>query len=385
MTHVRGLVCRECGRGFPQSPIHVCEYCFGPLEVDYDYAAIARGRHARQRSRRGPPTCGATASCCRSTASRPSAAHVGGTPLVRADRWRERLGVEELWIKNDAVNYPTLSFKDRVVSVALSKARGVRLRRPSAAPRPATWPTASPPTPPPAGLTSLHLRPRRPGAGQDPGHQRLRRRASSPSTAPTTTSTASAREIADKYGWGFVNVNLRPFYAEGSKTLGYEIAEQLGWRAPAPRRRARWPAAASSARSTRRSHELARARPDRRGRAARCTAPRPPAAARSSTAVKNGAEHASSRCASPTPSPSRWPSATRPTATSRPRPIRETGGWAEDVDDDEIVEAMALLARTEGIFAETAGGVTLAATRKLIEQGRIDATRRSSSASPATA
>ena len=119
-THLK---CRECGRKYPKEAVHVCDFDFGPLEAAYDYDAIRNGPDARGHREPGANRCGATGSCCRSTASRRSGTQVGFTPLVKADRLAKRLGVRELYIKNDTVNYPTLSFKDRVVSVALSRAR----------------------------------------------------------------------------------------------------------------------------------------------------------------------------------------------------------------------------------------------------------------------
>ena len=176
-------------------------------------------------------------------------------------------------------------------------------------------------------------------------------------------------QVAFKYGWGFVNINLRPFYAEGSKTMGFEIAEQLGWRTP---QHVVVPMAGGSliGKIHKAFQRTAQGRPDRRSAPARSTAPRRPAAIRSRTAVKNGWE---------AHRPVRKPNTiAKSLAIGDPadgyfaaKVIRETGGWAEDVTDAEIAEAMVLLARTEGIFAETAGGVTVAVTRKLIEQGRI--------------
>ena len=213
-----------------QSPINFCTDDFGPLEVDYDYAAVAEAI-SREKIEKRPRTCGATANCCRSTGEPTVGPQVGGTPLVKADRLADALGVERLWIKNDAVNFPTLSFKDRVVSVALSKAREFGFRTVGCAST-GNLANSVAANAAAAGLESLHLRPLRPGA--EPR-----------SSAPASTAPRSSRvngtydevnrlctQVAFKYGWGFVNINLRPFYAEGSKTFGFEIAEDLGWRFP---------------------------------------------------------------------------------------------------------------------------------------------------------
>ena len=159
---------------------------------------------------------------------------------MRARNLEAELGCRELWIKNDAVNFPTLSFKDRVVSVALTKAREFGFDT-VAAPRPATWPTASPPTPPrrrPGGYIFVPADLER---GKILG-TRIYGAKSSPSTGTYDEVNRLCTQIAFKYGWGFVNINLRPFYAEGSKTFGFEIAEQLGWRTPHTSS-CRWPAA----------------------------------------------------------------------------------------------------------------------------------------------
>src|SRR5689334_13390116 len=226
---VRGLKCRLCGKVYPKEPLNFCTEDFGPLEVDYDYEAIAEvispakielRPYTMWRFREllpidGEPTVGP---------------QVGGTPLVRADRLAEALGVERLWLKNDAVNFPTLSFKDRVVSVALSKAREFGFK---------TVGCAS------TGNLANSVAANSAAAG-------LEAYIFIPADLETTkiigTSIYGAHvigvhgtydqvnrlctQVAFKYGWGFVNINLRPFYAEGSKTMGFEIAEQLGWRTP---------------------------------------------------------------------------------------------------------------------------------------------------------
>jgi threonine synthase len=362
---VRGLKCRLCGKAYPKEPINFCTEDFGPLEVDYDYEAIgevlSRGKielrpNNMWRFREllpldGEPTVGA---------------QVGGTPLVRADRLAEALGVERLWVKNDAVNFPTLSFKDRVVSVALSKAREFGFTTVGCAST-GNLANSVAANAAAAGLQSYIFVP-----------------ADLERTKILGTSIYGARvigvtgtydevnrlctQVAFKYGWGFVNINLRPFYAEGSKSMGFEIAEQLSWRTP---RHIVVPMAGGSliGKIHKAFCELKQIGliedADCGIYGAQATGCSP-----ITTAIKNGAD--SHR-------PVRKPSTiAKSLAIGDPadgyfavKVMRESGGWGEDVTDAEIVEGMNLLARTEGIFAETAGGVTVSVARKLIEQGRI--------------
>src|SRR5437773_6716313 len=364
-SFVRGLKCRICGKTYPRKPLNFCTEDFGPLEVDYDYEAIARSVSREKIAARpntmwrfrellpidGEPTVGPL---------------VGGTPLVRADRLAEALGVDQLWLKNDAVNFPTLSFKDRVVSVALSKAREFGFRTVGCAST-GNLANSVAANAAAAGLESYIFVP-----------------ADLERTKILGTSIYGAKvigvhgtydqvnrlctQVAFKYGWGFVNINLRPFYAEGSKSMGFEIAEQLGWRVP---QHVVAPMAGGSliGKIHKAFQELSRIGliddPECKIHGAQATGCNPITAA-----VKNGWE---------THKPVRKPNTiAKSLAIGDPadgyfanKLIRATGGWAEDVNDEEIAEAMALLGRTEGIFAETAGGVTLAVTRKLLEQGRI--------------
>jgi threonine synthase len=362
---VRGLKCRLCGKTFPREPLNFCTEDFGPLEVDYDYEAAAEALDRSKIELRAnnmwryrellplddDPTVGT---------------QVGGTPLVRADRLAEALGVEKLWVKNDAVNFPTLSFKDRVVAVALSKAREFGFRTVGCAST-GNLANSVAANAAAAGLESYIFVP-----------------ADLESAKILGTSIYGARvigvhgtydqvnrlctQVAFKYGWGFVNINLRPFYAEGSKTMGFEIAEQLGWRTPA---HVVVPMAGGSliCKIQKAFQELHRVGliddPT-----CKINGAQPAGCCPISTAVKNGWE---------THRPVRKPNTiAKSLAIGDPadgyfaaKVIRESGGWAEDVTDAEIAEGMALLGRTEGIFAETAGGVTVAVARKLIEQSRI--------------
>jgi threonine synthase len=364
-SFVRGLKCRLCGKTYPREPLNFCTEDFGPLEVDYDYGAIARSITREKIAARpntmwrfrellpidGEPTVGAL---------------VGGTPLVRADRLAEALGVENLWLKNDAVNFPTLSFKDRVVSVALSKAREFGFRTVGCAST-GNLANSVAANAAAAGLESYIFIP----SDLEPAKILGTSIYGAKVIGVTGTYDQVNRlctQVAFKYGWGFVNINLRPFYAEGSKSVGFEIAEQLGWRVP---QHVVVPMAGGSliGKVQKAFQELAKigliGSPGCKTHGAQPTGCSP-----ISTAVKNGWENHK---------PVRKPNTiAKSLAIGDPadgyfaaKVIRDSGGWAEDVTDSEIVEAMLLLGRTEGIFAETAGGVTVAVARKLIDQGRI--------------
>ena len=237
---VNGLKCRVCGKPYPAEPINFCTDDFGPLEVDYDYDAIAEAisrekidsrprnmwRYCELLPLDGPPTVGL---------------HAGGTPLVKADRLAEELGVNTVWVKNDAVNFPTLSFKDRVVAVALSKAKEFGFTTVGCAST-GNLANSVAANAAAAGLESYIFVPS--------DLERAKVLATTVYGAKVIAVNGTYDEVnrlctqvAFKYGWGFVNINLRPFYAEGSKSMGFEIAEQLGWRTPA-HVVARWPAAA---------------------------------------------------------------------------------------------------------------------------------------------
>jgi threonine synthase len=362
---VRGLKCRLCGKSYPKEPLNFCTEDFGPLEVDYDYEAITESLTREKIELRpfnmwrfrellpidGEPTVGPL---------------VGGTPLVPAKRLAQELGVAQLWLKNDAVNFPSLSFKDRVVSVALSKAREFGFTTVGCA---STGNLANSVAANAAasGLESYIFVP------HDLEPAKILGTSIYGANVIGVHGTYDqvnrlCTQVAFKYGWGFVNINLRPFYAEGSKSMGFEIAEQLGWRVP---QHVVAPMAGGSlvGKLHKAFQELARIGliddPECKIHGAQATGCNPITAA-----VKNGWE---------THKPVRKPNTiAKSLAIGDPADgyfanqlIRSTGGWAEDVSDEEIAEAMVLLGRTEGIWAETAGGVTVAVTRKLIEQGRI--------------
>ncbi len=362
---VRGLKCRLCGKTFEKQAINFCTEDFGPLEVDYDYDAI---REVLDRSKielrpfnmwrfrellpiDGEPTVGS---------------QVGGTPLIRARRLADELGVEKLWIKNDAVNFPTLSFKDRVVSVALSKAKEFGFDTVGCAST-GNLANSVAANAAAAGLKSYIFVPADLERSKILGTSVF-----GPNLIGVHGTYDQVNrlctQVGFKFGWGFVNINLRPFYAEGSKSMGFEIAEQLGWRTP---QHVVVPMAGGSliGKIEKAFRELASIGliddPNCKIYGAQATGCNP-----ITNAVKNGWE-----AHRPVKTPN---TIAKSLAIGDPadgyfacKVIRESSGWAEDVTDQEIAESMAQLGRTEGIFAETAGGVTLAVTKKLLEQGRI--------------
>jgi len=364
MGYVSGLKCRECGREYPVDPIYVCEFCFGPLEVVYDYKKIKKVLTKRNIQKReenlwrykellpidGEPQVGLES---------------GFTPLVKADNLAKALGVNELYVKDDTVAHPTLSFKDRVVAVALTKAKEFGFD---------TVACAS--TGNLAHSVSAH--------GAKAGFKRF---VFIPATLEASKIVASlvyephlvavdgnydevnrlCSEIANKYKWAFVNINIRPFYAEGSKTQGFEIIEQLGWKAPD---NVVVPCASGSLltkvwKSFKEFKKIGILKKlETKVFAAQATGCSPIVAA-----IKQGTDVIR---------PVKPDTVAKSLAIGNPadgfyarQVVRETGGYGEDVSDKEIIDGIKLLAKTEGIFAETAGGVTVACTKKLIETGKI--------------
>ena len=368
MSFVQALQCKECKKQYPKEALHVCEHCFGPLEVAYDYAAIGRALSREAIARRAPnlwryrellpidgdPTVGLDA---------------GYTPLLRARRLGEALGHRDLWVKNDAVSHPTLSFKDRVVAVALSKAKELGFDTVACAST-GNLGNSTAANAAQAGLRCYVLIPHDLEAGKVLGTLVY---------APHLVRVDGTyddvnrlcSEIADRHQWAFVNVNIRPYYAEGSKTYGYEIQEQLGWRTPA---HVVVPMASGSLLTkigksieeftklglveARGKTKLYGAQPAGCGPIAEAVlagrdAIRPvrkPNTIAKSLAIGNPADGPYAAAA-----------------------IRASGGHAAAVSDEEIIDAIKLLASTEGVFTETAGGVTVATARRLIAEGRIPA------------
>ncbi len=366
-SFVLALRCRECGKDYPKTAIHVCEFCFGPLEVAYDYPAIGKVL-SRSVIESRPPTMWRYAELLPLDAPPTVGLQTGMTPLVRADRLAKRLGVREVWVKNDAVSHPTLSFKDRVVSVAISKAIELGIGTVACAST-GNLANATAAQAASAGLPSVILIPFDLEQSKVIGTSIYGARVVGVQGTYDDVNRLCS-EIAGKYGWGFVNVNLRPFYAEGSKSYGYEIAEQLGWKTPA---HIVVPMAGGSlvtkiGKAFGEFEKLgllaAGGRKTRiHGAQAAGCAPivdmvlenrdqvRPvkkPTSIAKSLAIGNPADGFYAR-----------------------QTITGSGGGAGKPNDDEIIAAMRMLAETEGIFAETAGGVTLGATIKLIEQGKI--------------
>jgi threonine synthase len=364
-TFFSNLKCRECGQLYPKEAIHICEYDFGPLEAAYDYDLISRHinrdviasrpqtmwRYRELLPIDGVPTVGA---------------QVGFTPLVRADRLAKHLGVDELYIKNDTVNYPTLSFKDRVVSVALSRARelGFQIVACASTGNLANSVAANAAA---AGLTSYVLIPANLERSKIVGSLVYGTQVIGIQGAYDQVNRLCS-EIAGKYGWGFVNVNLRPYYAEGSKSMGFEIAEQLGWQLP---QHTVIPMASGSLLT--KIHKaynefikvgiLQSQKFSVHGAQATGCSPIAEAQKKHTDIVK------------PVPNPQ---TIVKSLAIGTPadgyyalRSMAETGGSAEDCSDEEVIRGIRDLAEYAGIFAETAGGVTVACARKLIESGKI--------------
>jgi threonine synthase len=359
------LKCRECGKLYEKKAIHVCEFDFGPLEAAYDYDAI-RASISRSVIESRPQTMWRYRELLPIDGEPTVGKQVGFTPLVKADRLAKALGIKSLYIKNDTVNYPTLSFKDRVVSVALSRAveLGFKVVACASTGNLANSVAANAAA---AGLKSYVLIPADLEQGKVLGSLVYGTNVIG-IHGPYDQVNRLCSEIAGKYGWGFVNVNLRPYYAEGSKTMGFEIMEQLGWRIP---RHTVAPMASGSLLT--KIHKaygefvkcgiVDEAKFSVYGAQATGCAP-------ISHAMKRGTD-----IVKPVPKPE---TIAKSLAIGTPadgyyaiHAMRQTGGNAEDVTDAEVVDGIKLLAEYEGIFAETAGGVTVACAKKLIETGKI--------------
>lgn len=357
------LVCRECGTSRELGPHYACEECFGPLEISYDFGGITRadiesGPRNIWRYRGLLPVPS-------DVASTPNT-EPGLTRLVRADNLAEALGLQKLWVKDDSGN-PTHSFKDRVVAVALAAARELGFKV-LACPSTGNLANAVAAAASRAGIRSAVFVP------SNLESQKIITTAVYGGTFVTVDGNYDdvnrlASEIAgEQDDWAFVNVNVRPYYAEGSKTLGYEIAEQLGWRLPD---QIVVPIASGSqlTKIDKAFQELIKLglvedRPYKvfGAQAAGCSPV--------SAAFKAG--HDVIRPVKPD-------TIAKSLAIGNPADgpyvldvARRTGGAVEDVTDEQVVEGIRLLARTEGIFGETAGGVTVATLRKLVEDGALD-------------
>lgn len=361
----KALACKECGAEYELAATHVCEFCFGPLEVTYDYDALRR-QVSRESIQAGPNSIWRYRQFLPVLSDNVIDVGTGMTPLVRANRLARRLGLKKLYIKNDAVNMPTLSFKDRVVSVALTRARELGFSTVSCAST-GNLANSTAAIAAHAGLDCCVFIPADLEAGKVLGTLIY---------APTVMAVQGnydqvnrlCCEVANTHGWGFVNINLRPYYSEGSKTLGYEVAEQLGWELPdhivAPLasgslftkiykgfqefikvglvtdKHVRFSGAQAEGCSP-----IAQAH--REGRD--FVTPVKPNTIAKSIAIGNPAD-----------------------GIYALEVAKKTNGNIESVTDAEIIEGIKLLAETEGIFTETAGGTTIATLKKLVEAGKID-------------
>ncbi len=366
MAKIKALRCKECGREYPVEPLHVCEFCFGPLEVDYDYDEIKKNI-SRDKIESGPsslwryidllpvenPTVGLNA---------------GFTPLVKAENLGKELGLNNLYIKDDSVNHPTLSFKDRVVAVALSKAKEFGFDTAACA---STGNLAN-------SVSALAA-----SAGMNcyvfiPSNLETNKIIGSLVFNPVVVAVDGnyddvnrlSSEVANEFGWAFVNINLRPFYSEGSKTLAFEVAEQLGWKAP---NSVVAPLASGSlyTKIWKGFNELKKVgileenekMPKMYGAQALGCSP-------IYKAFKEGRDWIT---------PEKPDTIAKSIAIGNPadgpyavKVAKESNGDMEVATNEEIIEGIKLLARTEGIFTETAGGTTIAVLKKFAEKGVFD-------------
>lgn len=370
MSYLLHLKCRECARTYPDTPIAACEECWAPLEAVYDYARLWADlrrddlalrpanmwRYRELLPLKGEPTVGR---------------QTGFTPLVSVPRLASALGAREVYIKNDSVNHPTLSFKDRVVAVALSKARefGFDTVGCSSTGNLANAVAAQAAA---GGFKAFIFVP------ADLENEKIVATQVYGATLVKVQGNYDqvnrlCSEIAQKHEWGIVNVNLRSYYAEGSKTVGYEIAEQLGWRVPG---NIVVPMAGGAlitkiSKAFAELNQLGWVTPGPAGSRPRFFGAQATGCSPISTAAKLGTSEIQ---------PQKPHTIAKSLAIGNPadgpyavKAILQSGGAGEDASDDEIVEGICLLAETEGIFTETAGGVTVAVARKLLRAGRINA------------
>ena len=367
-NHIVGLKCKECARRYPEGALHVCEFCFGPLEVEYDYDVI-RGRVSRRSIEAGPRSMWRYKPFLPvQPDDEPVDIGAGLTPLVRARNLAEALGLRELYLKNDCVN-PTYSFKDRPVSVASTKAIELGFEVLSCAS-----------TGNLAGAVAAHAA--RAGVSSYifiPANLEPSKILGAAIYDPVLVTVDGnydqvnrlCSEIADRYRWAFVNINMRPYYSEGSKTLAFEVAEQLGWRAP---EQVVVPVGSGSlfTKIWKGFHELV------------ATGLLPEAAPRMYVAQALGCSPVSQAYFEKTLNvrPVVPDTIAKSLAIGNPadgyyslKIIQESGGGAETATDQEIVDGIKLLAQTEGIYAETAGGVVIACLKKMLAAGTIDRDR----------
>jgi len=363
MSYVLGLKCKECGHRVPVKPLHVCEQCFGPYEVDYNYAAM-KGKVTRASIAAGPRSLWRYKDLL--PVEKPiTGFHSGFTPFKKADRLAAELGCSDLWIKDDSCNYPTYSYKERVVSVAISKAVEFGFDTVGCAST-GNLANSTAAHAAQAGLKCYVMIPHDLEQGKvlgslifGPTMMRIRGNYDDVNRLCT--------EIADKYGWAIVNVNLRPYYTEGAKTFGFEIAEQFGWKLP---QHTVVPTAGGTIlpKIYKAYQEFIKIGLVEESQAkiysAQALGCNPVVAA-----IQKGSDIIE---------PQKPNTIAKSIAIGNPadgyyaaQVVRDSGGWGESASDPEIIEAIKLLARTEGIWTEPAGGTTLAVAMKLIQQGRI--------------
>ncbi len=365
MSFVKGLKCRECGREYPAELLSGCAECFGPLEVDYHYEEIAKVLTRAAISSR-PKSIWKYRELLPLESDPVIGLSTGGTPLVRADRLGRKLGIANLYVKNDTVNAPTLSFKDRVTAVAINKALEFKLEAVGCAST-GNLANSVAANAAAAGLPSFILIPDNLEASKVAATSIYGTRLIAVRGNYDAVNRLCS-QIVDRYPLGFVNVNLRPFYAEGSKTIGYEVAEDLGWHAPdalvAP-----MAGGAMISKIYKGLKELQRLGIISETEKTRFYGAQAAGCNPIIDAVKRGSRDIR---------PVKPNTIAKSLAIGNPADgyyaaglIPESGGWADDCTDREIVEGIQLLAETEGIFTETAGGVTVAVAKKLAAQGRI--------------
>jgi len=365
MRFVAGLTCHLCGKTYPAEALWVCADCLGPLEVSYDYDAV-RSVMNRSLVESRPRSLWRYLELLPVNEPR-TGFNSGFTPLVRATRLARELGLAELYLKDDSVNHPTFSYKDRVVSVAATRAVELGFQ---------VFGCAS--TGNLAGSVAAHAaRLGLPCYVFIPNDLEPAKILGAAIYEPHVVAVEGnyddvnrlCTQIADRYGWGFANINLRAYYAEGAKTMGFEIAEQLGWRFPD---HVVSPVAGGTLlprihKGMRELREVGLVS----GRLPKIHAAQPSGSAPVVRAIEAGQEF---------PDPVKPNTIAKSLAIGNPadgfqvvRVVKETGASAAMVSDEEILDAVQLLARTEGIFTEAAGGTTLAATRVLVKRGVIKA------------
>jgi threonine synthase len=362
MKKIKGLKCKECSKEYPAAALHVCEFCFGPLEVAYNYDFI-KSRISKEKIMQGPKSLWRYVDLLPIEGEPTVGLNAGFTPLIHAKNLGAKLGLDALYLKNDTVNCLTLSFKDRVVAVALTRAKELGFDTVACA---STGNLANSVS---AHAAEARLRcfvfiPADLESGKILGNLIYK-----PNVVAVEGNYDDVNrlcsEIAGEYPWAFVNINIRPYYSEGSKTLAYETVEQLGWRTPdhvvVP--------IASGSLLTKISKGFKEF--ERLGFISN---------------VKTRIHGAQAEGCSPVASafkekrdfirPVKPKTIAKSLAIGNPadgifalKVALESDGMMEHVTDEEVVEGMTLLAQTEGVFAETAGGVTIAVLKKLAKQG----------------